>query len=142
MRQSLILLMLCAGLAVTLPGSGPAAADGTVQTAAVNRAILGCWGDADKGDGADLKLMFVTNGSMIQYDENQVENKKRTFGAWEMAVNSTFLSIYWPAGNITRYTIKRIGPILHFSGLNGVSNFTLRKLELTRCWKPKTRNWP
>lgn len=142
MRQKLILLMLCAGLAVTLPGSGPAATAGTVQLAAVNRVILGCWGDADKGDGADLKLMFVANGSMIQYDENQVENKKRTFGAWEMAAKSTFLSIYWPAGHITRYTIKRIGPILHFSGLNGVNNFTLRKLELTRCWEPKTRKRP
>ena len=130
MRRGLILLMLCAGLSVMLPGSGPARA---AQLAAVNRVLLGCWGDADKGDGADLKLKFVSNGSMIQYDENQVENKKRTFGAWEMAAKSTFLSIYWPAGHITRYTIKRIGPILHFSGLNGVSNFTLRKLELTRC---------
>ncbi len=142
MRRCLVLLMLSAGLAVTLPGSGPAAAAGTEQLAAVNRVILGCWGDADKGDGADLKLLFVTDGSMIQYDENQVENKKRTFGAWEMALNSTFLSIYWPAGNITRYTIKRIGPILHFSGLNGVSNFTLRKLEVTRCWKPKKQKRP
>ena len=140
MRQILVLLMLCTGLAVNLPGFGPAAAAGTAQLAAVNRVILGCWGDADKGDGADLKLMFVTNGSMIQYDENQVENRKRTFGAWEMAANSTYLSIYWPAGHITRYTIKRIGPILHFSGLNGVNNFTLRKLELTRCWEPKIKS--
>ena len=139
MRRSLILLMLCAGLAVALPGSGPAGAAGTAKLTPVNRVLLGCWGDADKGDGADLKLLFVTTGLMIQYDENQVENKKRTFGAWELAAKSTFLSIYWPAGNITRYTIKRIGPILHFSGLNGVSNFTLRKLELTRCWKPKTQ---
>jgi hypothetical protein len=56
-----------------------------------------------------------------------------------MAAKSTFLSVYWPAGHITRYTIKRIGPILHFSGLNGVTNFTLRKLEITRCWAPKTQ---
>lgn len=139
MRRCLVLVMLCAGLAVMLPGFGSAPAAGTAQLAVVNRVIIGCWGDADKGDSADLKLMFVTDGSMIRYDENQVENKKRTFGAWEMASKSTFLSIYWPAGHITRYTIKRIGPILHFSGLNGVSNFTLRKLEITRCWEPKKR---
>lgn len=139
MRRCLVLLMLCAGLAVPLRGSGPASAapSRSVQWAAINKAVIGCWGDADKGDSADLKLLFVLNGSMIQYDENQVENKKRTFGAWEIAAKSTFLTIYWPAGNITRYNIKRIGPILHLTGLNGVNNFTLRKLKATHCWDPE-----
>jgi len=129
MPQSLIRIMVLAAII-----TGVAAIGSTAMATAVNKTVLGCWGDADKGDSADLKLLFVANGAMIQYDENQVENKKRTFGAWEMPLKSAFITIYWPAGNITRYTIKRIGPILHFSGVNGVANFTLRKLEPKRCW--------
>lgn len=107
------------------------------QIAARNKALLGCWGDADKRDSADLKLMFEASGLLVQYDENQVENKKRTFGAWEMEEKSAYLTVYWPNGFITRYSIKNIGPILHFTGLNGVRNFTLRKLDTRRCWEPK-----
>lgn len=99
--------------------------------------ILGCWGDADKGDGADLKLAFQNDGSLVQYDENQQERRRRTFGAWEMLQDSSFLVVYWPNGSITRYTVKRIGPILHFAGLFGVRNFTLRELERQSCWVPK-----
>jgi hypothetical protein len=103
-----------------------------------NTTILGCWGDADKGDSIDLKLHFVGNGAMVQYDENQVEKRKRGFGAWEMEEGSTFLTVYWPTGLITRYHIKRIGPILHFSGVNGVRSFTLREVASDNCWEPRT----
>ncbi|MDA1325541.1 MAG: hypothetical protein O3C34_12410 [Proteobacteria bacterium] len=103
-----------------------------------NTTILGCWGDADKGDSVELKLHFVGNGALVQYDENQVEKRKRNFGAWEMEAASTFLTIYWPTGSITRYHVKRIGPILHFSGMNGVKNFTLRKVAAAECWEPRT----
>jgi hypothetical protein len=102
-----------------------------------NTTILGCWGDADKGDSVELKLHFVGNGALVQYDENQVEKRKRNFGAWEMEDKSTFLTIYWPNGSITRYHVKRIGPILHFSGMNGTRNFTLRKVARAECWKPR-----
>lgn len=139
MRPRLILLLLCVGLAMALDGHVWTAAEASAgpQLAARNKTVLGCWGDADKGDSADLKLYFVSDGLLIQYDENQVATKKRTFGAWEMEEKSGFLTIYWPTGGITRYNIKRIGPILHFSGLNGTNNFTLLKLTLDRCWKPK-----
>lgn len=100
--------------------------------------ILGCWGDADKGDSVDLKLHFVGNGALVQYDENQVEKRKRNFGAWEMDSESTFLTIYWPNGAVTRYNVKRIGPILHFSGMNGTRNFTLREISPDECWEPRT----
>ena len=103
-----------------------------------NTTILGCWGDADKGDNVDLKIHFVGNGALVQYDENQVEKRKRGFGAWEMEEKSTFLTIYWPSGVITRYHVKRIGPILHFSGLNGIKNFTLREIAPDECWEPRT----
>ena len=103
-----------------------------------NTIILGCWGDADKGDSVDLKLHFVHNGALVQYDENQVEKRKRNFGAWEMEESSTFLTIYWPTGLISRYHVKRIGPILHFSGMNGIPNFTLRKVAPDECWEPRT----
>ena len=103
-----------------------------------NTIILGCWGDADKGDSVELKILFVKNGALIQYDENQVEKRKRGFGAWEMEAESTFLTIYWPTGLISRYHVKRIGPILHFSGMNGIRNFTLRKVAPAECWKPRT----
>ncbi len=103
-----------------------------------NTTILGCWGDADKGDSVDLKLHFVGNGALIQYDENQVEKRKRGFGAWEMEESSTFLTIYWPTGLISRYHVKRIGPILHFSGMNGTRNFTLREVAPDECWEPRT----
>ncbi|MBT5048411.1 MAG: hypothetical protein HOM58_07900 [Rhodospirillaceae bacterium] len=103
-----------------------------------NTTILGCWGDADKGDSVDLKLHFVGNGLLVQYDENQVEKRKRGFGAWEMEEGSTFLSIYWPSGLISRYHVKRIGPILHFSGMNGVRNFTVREIAPDDCWEPRT----
>ena len=103
-----------------------------------NTTILGCWGDADKGDSVDLKLHFVGNGALVQYDENQVEKRKRGFGAWEMEEGSTFLTVYWPTGLISRYHVKRIGPILHFSGMNGVRNFTLREIAPDDCWEPRT----
>lgn len=103
-----------------------------------NTIVLGCWGDADKGDSVDLKLHFVGNGALVQYDENQVEKRKRGFGAWEMESGSTFLTIYWPTGAITRYHVKRIGPILHFSGMNGTKNFTLREIAPDECWEPRT----
>ena len=103
-----------------------------------NTTILGCWGDADKGDNVDLKLHFVGNGALVQYDENQVEKRKRNFGAWEMEEGSTFLTIYWPSGLISRYNVKRIGPILHFSGMNGIRNFTLREVAPDNCWEPRT----
>lgn len=103
-----------------------------------NTTILGCWGDADKGDSVDLKLHFVGNGALVQYDENQVEKRKRNFGAWEMEAASTFLTIYWPTGAISRYHVKRIGPILHFSGMNGIKNFTLREVAPDECWEPRT----
>lgn len=103
-----------------------------------NTTILGCWGDADKGDSVDLKLHFVGNGALVQYDENQVEKRKRGFGAWEMEQGSTFLTVYWPTGLISRYHVKRIGPILHFSGMNGVRNFTLREIAPDDCWEPRT----
>jgi hypothetical protein len=103
-----------------------------------NTVILGCWGDADKGDSVDLKLHFVGNGALVQYDENQVEKRKRGFGAWEMEQGSTFLTIYWPSGLISRYHVKRIGPILHFSGMNGIRNFTMREIAPDNCWEPRT----
>lgn len=103
-----------------------------------NTTILGCWGDADKGDSVDLKLHFVGNGALVQYDENQVEKRKRGFGAWEMEQGSTFLTVYWPSGLISRYHVKRIGPILHFSGMNGLRNFTLREIAPDNCWEPRT----
>ena len=99
--------------------------------------ILGCWGDADKGDGAELKLAFHDDGSMVQYDENQQERRRRTFGAWQMQKDSTYLVVYWSNGSTTSYTVKRIGRILHFQGLYGVRNFTLREIESRNCWVPK-----
>jgi len=102
-----------------------------------NNMVMGCWGDADKGDSADLKLHFIGNGALVQYDENKTEKNKRTFGAWEMKPGSTFLIIYWPAGNVTSYTVKRIGPILHFTGMAGASNFTLREIPPENCWSPE-----
>ena len=112
-------------------GTGPAAAKR-------NTMVLGCWGDADKGDSVDLKIHFVGNGAIVQYDENQVEKHKRTFGAWEMEAGSTFLAIYWPDGRISQYSMKRIGPILHFSGMNGARNFKLREIAPDNCWEPRS----
>jgi len=102
-----------------------------------NTVVLGCWGDPKKGDAVDLKVRFVGNGPIVQYDENQVEKAKRTFAAWEMEDDSTFLSIYWPDGRISQYAMKRIGPILHFSGQRGVRNFTLREITPDNCWEPR-----
>ena len=132
MRSILRHLACIAGLcAVLVLAAAPAAAKR-------NATILGCWGAADKGDSIDLKLHFVSNGALVQYDENQVEKRKRGFGAWEMEEGSTFLTVYWPTGLITRYHIKRIGPILHFSGVNGVRSFTLREVAPDNCWEPRT----
>jgi hypothetical protein len=126
--------------------AGPAAApfaatvqsdEGSREQSARNTIILGCWGDADNGDDAELKLAFLGNGSLVQYDETQQERRRRTFGAWEMQKDSTFLVVYWPNGSITRYTVKRIGPILHFAGMFGVRNFTLRQIRSRSCWEPK-----
>ena len=72
---------------------------------------FGCWGDADKGDSIEQKFYFVGNAALLQHDENQVEKRKHGFGAWEMEHSSTFPNIYWPSGLISRYHIKRIGPI-------------------------------
>lgn len=130
-RLTFALLILAA---VAIPASASRAER---QPDGRNTMILGCWSDADRGDSAELKLSFIGNGALIQYDENQVDKKKRTFGAWEMELESTYLKVYWPAGNITSYTVKRIGPILHFSGLNGVRNFTLREVQDKECWEPK-----
>lgn len=116
---------------------GGTAVAGQEQALMSNSMILGCWSDADKGDSAELKLHFVSNGALVQYDENQEEKRKRTFGAWEMQSKSTYLKVYWPSGGTSAYTVKRIGPILHFSGLNGVANFTLRQIEGKECWEPK-----
>jgi len=123
-----------AGLCLAVLSVAAASADDEGKRSGV---VLGCWGNADKGDSADLKLYFVGNGSLVQYDENKTEKLKRTFGAWEMQAGSTYLTIYWPAGNITSYTVKRIGPILHFSGMNGASNFTLRLIPKENCWSPQ-----
>ena len=130
MRRAFRKLALLAALAAAL---SPAVAD-----AGRNSIVLGCWGDADKGDSADLKLHFVANGALVQYDENQVEKRKRGFGAWEMEDGSNFLTVYWPTGLITRNNDKRIGPILHFSGVNGVRSFTLREVAAENCWEPRT----
>tara|TARA_Y100001936_G_scaffold101722_1_gene100078 strand:+ start:26291 stop:26638 length:348 start_codon:yes stop_codon:yes gene_type:complete len=103
-----------------------------------NMMILGCWGDADKGDSVDLKVHFVGNGSMVQYDENKVEKQKRTFGAWEMRKGSRYLKVFWPTGGTSQYHVKRIGPILHFDGMRGARNFTLRAIPPDNCWEPRT----
>lgn len=99
--------------------------------------ILGCWAGADRGDEAELKLLFTADGALIQYDETQETKRKRTFGAWEMEAKGTYLKIYWPTGGITSYGVKRIGPILHFTGLHGVRNFTLREVDARLCWTPR-----
>jgi len=99
--------------------------------------VQGCWSDADRGDGADTKLAFLANGELVQYDENQQDRHRRTFGAWEMQTDSTFLVVYWPNGVITRYNVKRIGSILHFTGMFGVRNFTMRQIDARSCWTPK-----
>ena len=36
-----------------------------------NTTILGCWGDADKGDSVELKYHFVGNGALLQHDEKR-----------------------------------------------------------------------
>jgi hypothetical protein len=41
----------------------------------LNLTVFSCWVDADKGDSLDLKVHFIGNGSLIQYDENKVKNK-------------------------------------------------------------------
>lgn len=129
---AVLLLTLCLGTVAT------SAATGRASSAPVrNTMIMGCWAAADKGDGAELKLAFLHDGSLVQYDENQTEKRRRTFGAWEMAPGSSFLIVYWPTGSVSRYTVKRIGPILHFSGLYGIASFTLREVEPTYCWEPK-----
>jgi hypothetical protein len=133
MRPRLALALLI--LAATAISAGAARAER--QPAARNTMILGCWSDADRGDAAELKLSFIGDGALVQYDENQVDKKKRTFGAWEMELESSYLKVYWPTGSITTYNVKRIGPILHFSGLNGVRNFTLREVQDKECWEPK-----
>ncbi len=121
------------GLAVSLSSSVQAQAEKKR-----NMTVLGCWGDADKGDSVDLKVHFVGSGSMIQYDENKVEKQKRTFGAWEMRKGSRYLKIFWPTGGTSQYYVKHIGPILHFNGMRGAKNFTLRAIAPDNCWEPRT----
>ena len=101
-----------------------------------NAMILGCWASATTGDRASLKLAFRDDGAMVQYDERQPDRLRRTFGAWEMPKDSTFLTVYWPDGGVTRYNVKRIGPILHFAGMFGVRNFTMHELDGRECWRP------
>ena len=76
-----------------------------------NTTILGCWGDANKGDSVKLKFHFVGNGALLRHDENQVKKRKHRFGARKIEHSSTFNNIYWPSGLISRYHIRRIGPI-------------------------------
>ena len=143
MMKLKFLLLITAFAAAFQFGPKPAmaanafASDRSIQIAKRSTKIIGCWGDADKGDGAELKLLFKDDGAMVQYDENQIENRKRTFGAWELESNSTYLTVYWPNGSVTSYTVKRIGPIVHFAGLQGRRNFTLREIETDKCWEPK-----
>ena len=133
---SVLAVLLLLGV-TSWPFAVTAATDQTGNTQPHNKMIMGCWADADKGDSADLKLAFLHDGSLVQYDENQTEERRRTFGAWEMAPESSYIVVYWPSGGITRYVVKRIGPILHFSGLFGVASFTLREMEPGNCWEPK-----
>jgi hypothetical protein len=123
---------LSAAVAVTLM-----LASGTVAGQAPPVPILGCWAGADRGDDAEMKLHFMASGALVQYDENQETRRKRTFGAWEMEAKGTYLRIYWPTGGITSYGVKRIGPILHFTGLHGVRNFTMREIDARHCWEPR-----
>lgn len=108
------------------------------DTKKLNVTILGCWGDADKGDSLDLKIHFIGNGSLIQYDENKVEKQKRSFGAWEMHKGSQYLKVFWPTGGTSQFYVKRMGPILHFKGMRGAKNFTLRAITSDNCWEPRT----
>lgn len=124
-------------LGLLLLFAGTAAAENQVAIAsspARNTMILGCWASAVTGDAAALKLAFRDDGSMVQYDDKKPDRLQRTFGGWEMLKGSTFLTIYWPDGGVTRYNVKRIGPILHFSGMFGVRNFTLHELDGRDCW--------
>lgn len=139
-------LLLATALAVAGFGAGSAGQAATPATSeppaareqtARSTLVQGCWSDADKGDGAETKLAFLPNGELVQYDENQQDRMRRTFGAWEMQKDSTFLIVYWPNGVITRYNVKRIGSILHFTGMFGVRNFTMRQIEARSCWTPK-----
>jgi len=68
-------------------------------------------GRCGQGRQHRTKIYFVGNAALLQHDENQVEKRKHGFGAWEMEHSSTFPNIYWPSGLISRYHIKRIGPI-------------------------------
>ena len=104
----------------------------------LNVTVLGCWGDADKGDSLDLKVHFIGNGSLIQYDENKVEKQKRSFGAWEMHKGSQYLKVFWPTGGTSQFYVKRMGPILHFKGMRGAKSFTLRAITSDNCWEPRT----
>jgi hypothetical protein len=98
--------------------------------------ILGCWAAATTGDTAAFKFAFRDDGSMVQYDEKKPGQLRRSFGGWEMLQGSTFLTVYWPDGGVTRYNVKRIGPILHFAGMFGVRNFTLHEVDGRDCWRP------
>jgi hypothetical protein len=131
------LLISAAAAAAEAPGGvqpGTQVAVGTAPTR--SSMILGCWASATTGDRASLKLAFRDDGAMVQYDERQPDQLRRTFGAWEMPKDSTFLTVYWPDGGVTRYNVKRIGPILHFAGMFGVRNFTLHELDIRDCWRP------
>jgi len=109
-----------------------------LETKKLNVTVLGCWGDADKGDSLDLKIHFIGNGSLIQYDENKVEKQKRSFGAWEMHKSSQYLKVFWPTGGTSQFYVKRMGPILHFKGMRGARSFTLRAITSDNCWEPRT----
>ena len=95
----------------------------------LNVTVLGCWGDADKGDSLDLKVHFIGNGSLIQYDENKVEKQKRSFGAWEMHKGSQYLKVFWPTGGTSQFYVKR---------MRGAKSFTLRAITSDNCWEPRT----
>ncbi|MGB0577868.1 MAG: hypothetical protein ACPGPC_17220 [Alphaproteobacteria bacterium] len=131
LRSGVLALIVGVSTSISLP------AQGQIDKKR-NLTVLGCWGDADKGDSVDLKVHFVGNGSMVQYDENKVEKQKRSFGAWEMEKGSRYLKIFWPSGGTSQYHVKRIGPILHFAGMNGARSFTLRAVAPDNCWEPRT----
>lgn len=82
LRSGVLALIVGVSTSISLP------AQGQIDKKR-NLTVLGCWGDADKGDSVDLKVHFVGNGSMVQYDENKVEkqNARLAPGKWKRAVD-------------------------------------------------------
>ena len=74
-----ILLIFAGTAAAQTPTGTPAGtqvATGTPPTR--NKMILGCWASATTGDRASLKLAFRNDGAMVQYDERQPDQLRRT----------------------------------------------------------------